>query len=139
VAGSDVIADRGDVAATLEQRHTRKQAEMMPLIKLVAGAAPVMAKLVVDENWGRYQAYLQGLVEQWKKQRDAAKDKLGMVLEGEELRKLNADVLQANASIAAWELAIQLPAAIVQGSEEARKIIAEFEKRHENTSGQPKP
>lgn len=132
-----MIADRNDYAATLTQRHDRKQAEMMPLIKLVAGAAPVMQKLVADENWGRYLGYLQGLVEEWKKQRDSAKDKLGMMLRAEELQKLNADVLQANASIAAWELAIQLPAAIVQGAEHARKTIAEFEKRHENTSGQP--
>jgi hypothetical protein len=131
-----VIADKTDFTATLAQRHDRKQAEIMPLIKLVAGAAPIMDKLVVDEKWTRYQSYLQGLIEQWTKQRDAAQSKLGIPLKTEELQKLNADVISANASIAAWELAIQLPAAIVQGAEHARKTIAEFEKRHD--ADQPK-
>lgn len=107
---------------------------MMPLVQLLASAKPVMDSLVVDEKWTRYQQTLQGLIEKWKAQRDVAKDRLGSIGLGDvDLRKLNADVVSANAAIEAWELAIRLPAAIAKGGEEAVSMVKEWEKRNEAT------
>lgn len=130
-----MIADRDDFTKTLEARHNRQRAEMMPMVRLLAGAKPVMDALMVDERWGRYQQTLQGLIDKWKTQREMAKDRLGSASLGDvELRKLNADVVSANAAISAWELAIQLPAAIAKGGEEAVAMVIEFEKKNEPAS-----
>lgn len=134
-----MIADRRDFEATFKEKHDRKRQELMPLMRLVAGAAPVMEALTAGQEWTRYQQILQGLVDKWKAQRDSARDKLGSAqLSDVELRKLNTDVVGANAAIAAWEMALQLPRAIASGADEANQVIAEFEKKNEITAD-PKP
>lgn len=134
-----MIADRKDFEGVLAEKQSRKRAEMMPMIRLVAGAATVMAELQVDEKWTRYQQILQGVVEKWEAQRDNAKDLLGgSGLADADLRKLNTDVLTANAAISAWKLALSLPAAIAKGGEEAAVMVKEFEKKNE-TADNPKP
>lgn len=130
-----MIADRQDVAAPLKLRHQQKIAEVIPLAKILAGAAPVMHELQVDERWTKYQQIVQGLIERWKQQREVAKERLGMSgLADAELRKLNTDVLSANAAISAWELALKLPRAIADGGEEATRFVEEFEKQNETSS-----
>lgn len=130
-----MIVDRKDFEGSLEAKQTRKRAEMMPMIRLVAGAASVMVELQVDEKWTRYQQILQGVVEKWKAQRDNAKDLLGgSGLADADLRKLNTDVLTANAAISAWELALSLPAAIAKGGEEAAAIVKDFERKNESAA-----
>lgn len=130
-----MIADRDDFQKGIEAKHARRQAEVMPLVQLLASAKPIMDSLVVDERWTRYQQMLQGLIEKWKAQRDTAKDRLGMNgLSDPDLRKLNADVLSANAAIGAWELALRLPAAISKGGEEAVAMVKEFEKKNESAN-----
>lgn len=132
-----MMYDRDDFSRALDAKHAAKRAELMPLVGLLASAKPIMESLVVDERWTRYQQTLQGLVEKWKTQRDSAKDRLGSSALGDtELRKLNADVVSANAAISAWELAIQLPSAIAKGGEEAVAMIKEFEKKNEQAASQ---
>lgn len=132
--------DRKDFTDSLTAKHDRKRAEIMPMVRLLAGAKPVMEQMMFDDRWTRYQQTLQGLVERWKAQRDSAREKLGSSGLGDvELRKLNTDVVAANAAIAAWELAIELPSAIAKGAEDASKIISDFEKKNENAAGQANP
>lgn len=129
-----MIADRGEFVKSLEDKHQKRRADVMPLVQLLAGAKPIMDALVVDERWTRYQQTLQGLIDKWKAQRDTASSRLGSTsLADADLRKLNADVISANAAISAWELAIRLPAAIVKGGEEATLMVKEFEKQNETT------
>ncbi len=105
----------------------------MPLVRLVAGAAPVMDAVTRDENWNRYLSYLQGILETWTKARDAARMKLSSpaVWSHEELLKLKCDVLIAGATIEAFQLAIDLPKAIMGGHEEADRIVKDFEREQE--------
>lgn len=127
-----MIADRDDFQKGIDAKHARRQAEVMPLVQLLASAKPIMDALVVDERWTRYQQTLQGLIEKWKGQRDTAKDRLGMSgLSDPDLRKLNADVLSANAAIGAWELALRLPVALSNGGVDAVAMVKEFEKKNE--------
>lgn len=126
-----MIADREDFGRMVDAKHQARRAEIMPMARLLAGASPIMAELMVDERWTRYQQALQGLVDRWKLQRDSAKDKLGSSgLADAELRKLNTDVLTANATITAFELAIQLPAEIAKGGSEAAAMVKEYEKKN---------
>lgn len=130
-----MIADRDDFQKGIDAKHEKRRSEMMPLVQLLASAKPIMDSLVVDERWTRYQQTLQGLIEKWKGQRDTAKDKLGMNgMSDADLRKLNADVLSANAAISAWELALRLPAALSDGGVEAVAMVKEFEKKNESAN-----
>lgn len=133
-----MIVDRKEAMASFEAKHDRKRAELMPLFRIVAGAAPIMDTLVASEQWTRYQQLLQGMVDRWKVQRDSAKEKLAgpSIWDPSEIHKLKGDILAADASISAWELAIQLPKAIASGAEDAQKIITEFEKKNANAAGQ---
>ena len=107
--------------------------QMMPLVRLVAGAAPVMNALTHDENWNRYLTYLQGMIERFTSSRDLAKAKLSdsVTWKHEELLKLKSDALVADAMIQAWQLAMDIPKAIMDGSQEAQRVIQEFEEKHE--------
>lgn len=129
-----MIADRNDIAATLKAKHDRRAQEIMPMVRMVAGAAPVMARLMTqDENWNRYVTYLQGMVERTAAARDAARAKLNdpNVLEHAAMLKLKFDAAEADAMVRAWQLAIEIPRAVLEGGEEAEKIIANFEKKNE--------
>lgn len=133
-------ADRRDHVAAVRGRQDERAREIMPLVRLVSGAAPVMDALTNDPNWDRYLTYLQGILGSWTTARDGAREKLASpaVWSHEDLLKLKCDVLVADATIQAFQLAIDLPKAIMGGSEEAKRIIEEFEARNES-AGQTKP
>jgi hypothetical protein len=130
-----MIADRKEAMASFEAKHDRKRAELMPLFRLVAGAAPIMDTLVASEQWTRYQQLLQGMVDRWKAQRDSAKEKLAgpSIWDPSEIHKLKGDILAADATVSAFELAIQLPKAISAGGDDAQKMVEEFEKKNAPT------
>jgi|SRR5579864_4292572 len=131
--------DRAEHVAAVRARSDDRAREIMPLVRLVAGAATVMHGLTENEHWNRYLTYLQGIMEVWGKARDSAAVKLGSsaVWSHEELLKLKCDVLVANATIEALRLAIDLPAAIMGGKGEAERIIGEFEKNLEKKNENP--
>lgn len=126
-------ADRSDHVAKIRSRQQEQAREIMPLVRLVAGAATVMDALTKDPHWDRYLTYLQGILETWKKARDGAREKLASpaIWAHEDLLKLKCDVLAADAAIQAFQLAIDLPKAIMGGHDEAKRIIAQFEKKNE--------
>lgn len=125
--------DRAEHLAVVKDRQHERARELMPLVRLVAGAAPAMAALTQDENWNRYLGYLQGIIETWTKARDAAREKLASpaVWSHEALLKLKCDVLTADATIEAFQLAMDLPKAIMGGKEEADRLVKEFERSEE--------
>lgn len=125
--------DRREFTDSIEKRHEARRAELMPMVRLVAGAAPVMDKVLRSDDWGRFQTYIQGLIESWRKQGDAAKAKLADpgIWAAEDLLKLKGDVIAAEATVAAFTLAVELPAALVKGAEEAQAVINKFEAKRE--------
>jgi hypothetical protein len=135
-----VIADRKDFAPLLEKRHGEANARLLPLARLVQGAAVVADKLKRTEEWERYCTYLQGMANKMVGARDTARAKMNdpTVLAHADLLKLKFDAAEADAMVRAWTMAIELPAAILAGGEEADKFIQEFDKKNE-TTGNAKP
>lgn len=130
-------ADRKEFHKKTEQHALERQQQMMPMVRMLAGAAPVMQAMMTESDaWNRYLAILQGFLETIKKSRAMAQDRLSdpTVWEPYQLVKLKSDVLQATAMIEALETAIQLPKALLEGGEAAKEIISKFEAQHETTS-----
>lgn len=127
--------DRADHVAVVRDRQEERIRAAMPLVRLITSAAPVMDALTKDPNWDRYLTYLQGTMENFGKAADNARSKLGSrSLTNEELQKLNFDAMVADATIQALQLAINLPKAIMGGHDEAKRIIAQFEKKNESAT-----
>ena len=127
-------ANRQDHKKVVEFQQQQRAAEMMPLVRLVAGASPVMEALTHDENWDRYLSYLQGMITRWTVSRDAARDKLanGLAWKHEEMLKLKADAMVADGMIQAWQVAIDLPKAIMSGKDEAEQLIIKYQEKFEH-------
>lgn len=128
--------DRADHVAVVRDRQEERIRAAMPLVRLITSAAPVMDALTKDPHWDRYLTYLQGILETWTRARDGARDKLASpaIWAHEDLLKLKCDVLAADAAIQAFQLAIDLPKAIMGGHDEAKRIIAQFEKKNESAT-----
>lgn len=128
-----MIADRKDVSLGIEKRHSEAQSRLLPMARILAGAAPVMDGLTRTNEFERYCTYLQGMAERFKQQKQAAQLKLEdpSVTDDKDVRKLRQDVFEANVWISAMQFAIELPAAILQGGKEADQFIATFEKKNE--------
>lgn len=130
-----MIADRSDLGATLAKKHSQQQQAMLPMARLLAGAAPVMDKLARTPEWERYCTYLQGVSEQYAARKKVALERLGdpSVIEDKEVRKLRQDIFIANVTVDTLQFAIELPAAIVKGGEEAQQFVNDFEAKNENS------
>lgn len=129
------------VKAVSERQHERAR-EIMPLVHLVAGAAPLMEQLTTrDEHWNRYLQYLQGMVQRFESARDSARAKLAdqSTWKTEDLLKLKADALIAQATVDALKVAIELPSVIMGAKGDVGRIIEEFQKNAQGkneTAGQ---
>ena len=132
-----MIVDRKDAVGTLAERHAHAQNRMLPMARILAGAAPVMDKLARTEEWSRYCTYLQGVSERFAGQKQVALGKLGDpgIVDDQQIRKLRQDVFEADVWVNALKFAVELPAAIVKGGEEATEMVAKLEKKNE-TAGQ---
>lgn len=128
--------DRKDFADSLAVRHQRSQQALIPMAQLIAGAAPVMDKLLRTEEWTRYCTYLQGMAEKFAARKRVALEKLGdpSITEDREIRKLRQDIFIADVSMDTLKFAVELPAAILKGGEEADQFIRQFEKKNEATA-----
>ena len=118
--------DRSEHAVGVKERQHARANELMPLVRLIAGASPLMERLTTkDEHWNRYLQYLNGLIDKWVVTRDAAAAKLinGSTWNHEEMLKLKSDVMVADAMIAAWKIAMDLPKTIVGCKEQAQEVI----------------
>lgn len=135
-----MIADRDDFAASVKDRKQERNVSMLPMARMLAGAAPVMEALTKDANWNRYLTMLQGVAERASAQAESAARKLTdpALWKHEEMLKLKADVLVGEAIVQTLQLAIGLPKAIMEGAGDAQTIINEFEAKRE-AAGQPKP
>lgn len=136
-----MIADRKDFAASLAKRHGEANARILPMARILAGAATVMDKLERTEEWSRYCTYLQGMMDRFETQKKQALLKLSdpNITEDREIRKLRQDIFIADVTMDTLRFAIELPAAVLKGGDEAREFIHQFEKKNENTTGLSQP
>lgn len=130
-----MIADRKDVAANLRAKHAERQQALVPVAQIVQGAAVVADSLQRTPEWSRYCTYLQGYVERMRKMKEVAHQKLGdpAIVDDAQVRKLRQDIFIADVTIDSLTFAIELPAYILKGGEEADKFIASMEKKNEAT------
>ena len=136
-----MIADRKDFEAIVQKRYAEANTRLLPMAKLLAGAAPVMDKLARTEEWSRYCTYLQGIAENFAASKQKALARLSDpgIVKDEEVRKLRQDVFEADVWLKALAFAIELPAEILKGGQEAEEFIRRLEKKSDNASGQSQP
>ena len=128
--------DRKDFTESIAVKHQRSQQALIPMAQLIAGAAPVMDKLQRTEEWARFCTYLQGVSEKFAARKQVALEKLGdpTIVEDREIRKLRQDIFIADVSMDTLKFAVERPAAILKGGEEADLFIRQFEKKNETTA-----
>lgn len=132
--------ERAEFAALQADKRHEREAQMLPMARVLAGAAPLMDRMTRSDDWNRYLSYLQGYLERLTAQKGLAAAKLADPAQWntENLLKLKSDILIAQAGLDWLNLAISLPKAIMEGAEKAESLIADFESKRES-AGQPKP
>lgn len=128
--------DRGQVESYVKDKHRDKQQSFVPVARLLQGAAPVMDRLVRSQEWDRYVTFLQGVIERYKVQREAAMKKLAdpSIMKDEDVRKLRQDIFIADVTMESLRFAVELPAAILKGSDEATQFVTAFEAKNADTA-----
>lgn len=131
-----MIVDRKDFTESLKAKHAQAQQSMLPMARLLAAAAPVADGLQRSPEWERYVTILQGVLNQFSARKALAMQQLGnpAVTKDEDVRKLRQDVFTADVTVDTLKFAIELPAAILKGGEEADQFIKAFEKKNETTN-----
>jgi hypothetical protein len=128
--------ERGQVESLLKGKHREMQQSFVPVARLLQGAAPVTDKLVRSSEWDRYVTILQGVIDRYKVQRTTAEKKLAdpSITKDEDVRKLRHDIFIADVTMDTLRFAIELPAAILQGSDEATRFATEFETKNADSA-----
>lgn len=126
--------DRKDFTEAIREKHAQKQAAMLPVAQIVQGAAVVADNLQRTPEWSRYCTYLQGYADRMQKRKELAQRKLGdpSIVDDQQIRKLRQDIFIADVSMDTLKFAIELPAFILKGGEEADKFVSQFEKKNES-------
>jgi len=123
--------DRAEFKATLADKAKQRQNATLPAMRALQVAGVIMAKLTTgSEEWNRYLSYLQGQIEKTRARKADAQAKMAdpTVWDTQALTKLKSDILQADAMIAAWEWAMELPKALVDGGAEATEFLNKLDK-----------
>ena len=131
--------DRKQWNDALAAKAKQRQTSALPAMRAMQVAGVIMAKLTTgSEEWNRYLSYLQGQIEKAQERKAVAHSKMAdpSVWEPYQLNKLKADILQADAMIAAWQWAMELPKALVDGGAEATEFLNKLDRENE-TTGQP--
>lgn len=89
------------------------------------------------DTWDRYLTYLQGYIEQAQAAKVRAQSMISSPEAGDPqiLAKLRVDIIVADAMSQAWQAAIELPSALINGATEASITISRFEKIDDQTPG----
>ena len=131
--------NREEFLATVAKRVGERQSNIMPLLRAAQAVAPIMEKLTTGNvEWDRYLQYVQGYIEQARAAKANAQAKIGEAGETKALHKLRTDIITADAMIEAWTTAINLPAILIHGGEQATVEILRFKAKDEPTE-QPQP
>lgn len=134
--------DRKEYQESTASRQVKREREMMPMIRLLQGAAPVMHEMLTGTDaWDRYLAILQGFVERLKIGKASAQTRLSSpdVWEPHQLVKLKSDILVADAMLDILKTVMELPKALIEGGETAKEIINQFEAKHAGTAEKTLP
>ena len=126
--------DRADFKAQVAQKAMQRQSSALPAMRALQVAGVIAAKLTTgSEEWNRYLSYLQGQIEKAQERKGVAHSKMAdpSIWEPYQLNKLKADILQADAMIAAWQWAMELPKALVDGAKEAEQFLNKLDREND--------
>ena len=130
--------DKEDFIANLATAREKRARESLPQLRVIQAQAQVMEKLLVTPEWNRYLSYLQELVNKTEVSKASAQARQNdpAIWDPQQLAKLKSDVLQADAMLQAWDVAMRLPKLLIEDAEKAAEMIAEFGKE-DAPAGQP--
>lgn len=134
--------DRQQFLDTVKAKAQTRQRGVESAYRVVQAAGQVMAHLTQSDDWNRFLGYLQGQVNRTREAKEAAQRKLAdpAIWDAKDLTKLKSDILIADGMIAAYELAMKLPAALIEGGAEATEFLNKLERKDEaETPGQVQP
>ena len=131
--------DRKDFLEAVKEKAQKRRADALPSVMALQAAGVIMARLTTGSaEWNRYLSYLQGQIEKARERKEVAHSKMAdpSIWEPFQLNKLKADILQADAMIAAWEWAMELPKALVDGGAEATEFLNKLDRENDKDSAQ---
>ena len=130
--------DRAEFKATIAEKARQRQSATLPAMRALQAAGVIMAKLTTSsDEWNRYLSYVQGQIEKTRQRKAVAEARQNdpAIWDIPERNKLKADILQADAMIAAWDWAMELPKALIDGGAEATEFLNKLDR--ENDSQKP--
>ncbi len=131
--------DRKDFTAILAEKAKHRRDSSLPAVRALQAAGVIMARLTTgSDDWNRYLSYLQGQIDKTRERVAAARAKQDdpALWDVAERNKLKADILRGEAMIDAWNYAMLLPKALVDGGEEATESLNKLDNENDQT---PKP
>jgi len=121
-----------EFASKKREERTR---ERLPMLRALAAVAPNMQVLTNDQKWDQYLAYLTGLIEELTEARAVALGRLAdpSLVSQDEIMKAKIALHINDAQIMAFEIARDLPKAIMESADAAKAVISRFEERRESS------
>ena len=132
--------ERKDFKERLAEKAAARRNDTIPAARALQPAGVIMAKLTTgSDEWNRYLSYVQGQINKTRDQRAAAQQKMAdpTVWEPYQLTKLKSDIIQADAMISAWEWAMALPKALVDGGAEATEFLNKLDRENDKAAQPP--
>lgn len=127
--------ERSDFEELAARKREERSATQLPMLRALAAVKPKMQALTNDENWDRYLAYLSGLIEDLETARATAQAALAnpSLVNQDQIMVAKMALHINDAQIAAFEIARDLPKALMQSAEAAREVLDKWD----STRGKP--
>lgn len=129
--------DKKNFLDTVKENREKREAAARTNLQTVIAVAPVMEKLMTgDGNWDRYLQHIEHMRLQAvaAKTRAEAKQRDPMIWDHETMSKLKSDIIAADAYIAAFEICMNLPKALIEDAALAKQNLARFEAGNDKSS-----
>lgn len=115
-----------DYASKKREEGTRSR---LPMLRALSAVAPQMQALTNDQKWDQYLAYLSGMLEELREARVAAMTRLAdpSLVNRDQIMQVKMALAINDAQIMAFEIARDLPKAIMDSADAARIVIERWE------------
>lgn len=132
--------DKASFLASVKVNREKQEVARRTSLQTIIAVAPVMEKLMTgDANWDRFLQHIEHMRLQAvaAKNRAETKQRDPMIWDHETMSKLKSDIIAAEAYIAAFEICMNLPKALIEDAELAKQTLTRFEAGNDKTTGQP--
>ena len=127
--------DRAEFKKFSEDQNAGRVKSQIPHLRALMAVAPRMEALTHDEKWDTYCAYLTGIKEKLEAAKNGAQVRLNSpaVVNNDEMMTQKIALLVNEAQIQMIDLALELPKALLDGADDAKRLVEKFEQ--DNSSG----